>query len=280
MDAGAGAVLAGGQAGIGGGLLGRGEPPGVGEFGEDGLSGDGSDAGDARQQLAVGVERGGGGDEVVGLGVEAVGFLRQEGGGAGDRLPRRGGQSGCGEPGLFAGGELPQVVAAAGQRLQFPDFRGRRLPRGGPLAGRVLGDELGVGAVGLVALPAPQAGVLDAGRVDDGDVAMSVGEGGGQRLAVDSGALQTEAERGVAGVGVGPGEEGGMSGLVVGERRGSGLAAGGWQEAGVEGMLADIDADPGGRCGAVGADSGVVSSTSRMRGSGWQPVPQDGVRGR
>ena len=154
------------------------------------------------------------------------------------------------------------------------------MPGGGPLAGGVLGDEFGVGAVGLVPLAAHQPGVLDPGRVDDGDVPAGVGECRGQGFAVGAGALQAEAQEGVAGVLVGPGREGRVPLGVVGEGRNAGLAAGGWQQAGIEGMLADVDADPGGRGGAVGADSGVVSSTSRCGVARCELVPQDGVRGR
>jgi hypothetical protein len=44
---------------------------------------------------------------------------------------------------------------------------------------------------------------------------------------------------------------------VVGGRSGSRLAIG-WQEAGVEGILTDVDADPGGRGGMVVRVHGVV----------------------
>ena len=55
--------------------MGGGEPAGVGQFGEDRLGGDGADARDGPQQLAVGLEPLIGGDEGVGLGLEVVGLL-------------------------------------------------------------------------------------------------------------------------------------------------------------------------------------------------------------
>ena len=59
--------------------------------------------GDALQQCAVGLQRRRGGDQFVGLALEAVGLLPQEGDGAGDGLPRGAGQAGSGEAPLLAG---------------------------------------------------------------------------------------------------------------------------------------------------------------------------------
>jgi hypothetical protein len=211
---------------------------------------------------------------------EAVGFLLPEGDGAGDRLARRAGQARGREPGLLPSGQGAQVVAAPRQGLEFLDFRGRRRPGCGPLAVGVLGDESGVGAVGLVPRPAPQAGVLNASGVNDRDGPAGVGAGGGEGEAVGAGALPAESGRGPAGVLVGPGGQGGVAGVVVGEGVGVCLAAGRWQQAGVEGRLADVDADPGGRGGGLVTGQGVVCSTAWCGVARCERAPPEGVRGR
>ena len=68
---------------------------------------------------------------------------------------------------------------------------------------------------------------------------------------------------------VGPGDQGGVPGGVVGEGRRSGLAAG-QQQAGVQGGLGDVDPDGGGGSRLA---HGVLPSGSWMRGGGGLPPP-------
>ena len=89
------------------------------------------------------------------------------------------------------------------------------MPRGGPLTVRGLGDQPGVGPVGLVPLAAHQAGGLDASRVDHRDVPAGVGQRRGQGLAVGPGTLQAEAHRGPGGVADCLRGEGGIAGRVL-----------------------------------------------------------------
>jgi hypothetical protein len=101
----------------------------------------------------------------------------------------------------------------------------------------ILGDEFGIGLVGLVALAPHQTGVLDAGGIDDADVLLGLGQGIGERLAVGAGAFQAEAGGQASRTAIaGPGEQVGMSGGIVAERSAAWLAMD-WQEAGIEGIL-------------------------------------------
>src|SRR5262249_20341641 len=127
------------------------------------------------------------------------------------------------------------------------------LPGLGLLTGGVLGDELGVGAVGLVAPAARQPGVLDAGRVGDTDEPPGAGEVGGGCFGVGAGGLHTEMQVMALGVSVGPGQQCGVALGVVGEGGLVGPPAG-EQQAGVQRVLGNVDADEGGRgTGAHGA---------------------------
>src|SRR5262249_53894227 len=96
----------------------------------------------------------------------------------------------------------------------------------------------------------------------------------GEGDAVSAGALQAETPRHARGARGGPGAQGGMSRAVVGEDLRAGLALG-WQEAGIEGILTDVDADPGGRGGVVLAVHGVVLLNLMDAGEGGgDPFPK------
>src|SRR5262249_57445550 len=87
VDAGARAVLAWGQASVGGSLLRGSEVVRRGQFGKEGVGGRRANAGNALEQRAVGLELGCSGDQLGRLALEAVGLLLQEGeGGAGGAL--------------------------------------------------------------------------------------------------------------------------------------------------------------------------------------------------
>src|SRR5207248_5258483 len=81
--------------------------------------------------------------------------------------------------------------------------------------------------------------------------------------------------RGPRGVAVGPGQEGGVPGRVVGEGAVRGLPVGG-QRAGVEGVLRHVDADHGVRGGAHGVPPLKLTDAGSNSGSG----PRGSVRGR
>jgi len=68
-------------------------------------------------------------------------------------------------------------------------------------------------------------------------------------------------------VGVSPRKQCGVAGgvVVVGAAARPAVR---WQEASIEGILTDVDADPGGRGGVFVVGYGVTPPTSRMRGSG------------
>jgi hypothetical protein len=146
---------------------------------------------------------------------------------------------------LLAGGHLDEVVDPADQALQLPHLRRGWLPgRRAALAGEQ-GDGAGIGWVGLVALSAGGGVGLDPSGVGNTDQAARVNQEGGRGLGVGSRRFQAAVEGQASGVLVGPGQQGGVAASVVAEG-GLALLARRQEEAGVQGVLGDIDPDKGG----------------------------------
>jgi hypothetical protein len=134
-----------------------------------------------------------------------------------------------------------QVLDPAQQGLQFADVLGRGGPQGGLFLPHELGDELGIGLVGLGPAQAGLGEGVDPGGVDDADGIALPDEEFGQGQAVSPGCLHADVGFRVPEAGEPP-AEGGEAFGVVGEFFVLVLALGA-EAGGVEFVFGDVHAN-------------------------------------
>ena len=131
------------------------------------------------------------------------------------------------------------MATAAQERAQELLRGAGGLPRGQRARGAKAGDEGGVEAVGLVALPEAARVILDAARVGDVDAPARGVQCGGGQLAVAAGGFEHGVRRGCA-VPLAPRTQAGEAAHGVVELRVVGARA--EEQAGVELGLGDVQA--------------------------------------
>jgi hypothetical protein len=202
-EGGAGVLEARSDPEPGGGGAGIGEV--ARDLGTEPAGGAGADAFDLAEALDVGVESGGGSNELVDLGFEGGAFLGQELEGTGEALfeERIGGGLEAAGFGLVKGFEFVEAAKEAAQELLIG---GRRLPGGEGASGAEAGDDLGVLLIGLIAAAETAGVVLDAAGVDEVDLETGGVESGGGQIAVVARGFEDDDGSGRAEF-AGPGEE-------------------------------------------------------------------------